>query len=41
MIGPLLGGILYQRGGYYEVYGLAFSVIGVGVVLRFLLIEKR
>ncbi|KAL3449917.1 major facilitator superfamily domain-containing protein [Aspergillus insuetus] len=41
MTGPLLGGILYQRGGYYAVYGLAFGVIGIDVVLRFLLIEKR
>ena len=41
MTGPLLGGILYQRGGYYAVYGLAFGVIGVDVLLRFLLIEKR
>ncbi|KAL4867184.1 major facilitator superfamily domain-containing protein [Aspergillus spectabilis] len=41
MTGPLLGGVLYQRGGYYAVYGLAFGVIGVDVVFRFLLIEKR
>ncbi|KAL2796936.1 major facilitator superfamily domain-containing protein [Aspergillus keveii] len=38
---PLLGGILYQRGGYCPVYGLAFGLISVDVVLRFLLIEER
>lgn len=40
MTGPLLGGVLYQQEGYYAVYWLAFGVIGVDVVLRFLLIEK-
>ncbi|KAJ5673762.1 hypothetical protein N7462_009201 [Penicillium macrosclerotiorum] len=41
MTGPLLGGLLYERGGYYAVFGLSFGVIGLDVILRFLLIEKR
>ncbi|CAI7570339.1 unnamed protein product [Penicillium bialowiezense] len=39
--GPLLGGVVYQNGGYYAVYGLAFAFIGLDIVFRLLLIEKR
>lgn len=39
--GPLLGGVVYQNGGYYAVFGLAFGLIGLDIVLRLLLIEKR
>jgi MFS family permease len=41
MAGPLLGGVLYQDGGYYSVFGLAFGLIGVDIFLRLVLIEKR
>lgn len=41
MAGPLLGGVLYQDGGYYSVFGLAFGLIAIDVVLRLALIEKR
>ncbi|KAJ5239075.1 hypothetical protein N7468_003694 [Penicillium chermesinum] len=41
MAGPLLGGVLYQHGGYYAVFGLAFGLIGVDIFLRLVLIEKR
>ena len=39
--GPLLGGVVYQSGGYYAVFGLAFGLIGLDIILRLLLIEKR
>ena len=39
--GPLLGGVVYQNGGYYAVFGLAFAFIGLDIVFRLLLIEKR
>jgi MFS family permease len=39
--GPLLGGVVYQNGGYYAVFGLAFGFIGIDIVLRLLLIERR
>lgn len=39
--GPLLGGVLYEDGGYYSVFGLAFGLIGVDIFLRLVLIEKR
>ncbi|KAJ5184132.1 hypothetical protein N7492_001748 [Penicillium capsulatum] len=39
--GPLLGGVLYEQGGYYSVFGLAFGLIGIDIFLRLVLIEKR
>lgn len=41
LAGPLLGGVLYQHGGYYSVFGLAFGLIGVDILLRLVLIEKK
>lgn len=41
MAGPLLGGVIYEDGGYYAVFGLAFGVISVDIVLRLVLIEKK
>lgn len=38
--GPILGGVVYDHGAYYAVFGIAFGVLGVDVVLRVLLIEK-
>ncbi|KAJ5119484.1 hypothetical protein N7448_010153 [Penicillium atrosanguineum] len=39
--GPLLGGVLYQYGGYYAVFGLAFGFIGLDIFLRLMLIERK
>ncbi|KAJ5488474.1 hypothetical protein N7539_003364 [Penicillium diatomitis] len=39
--GPLLGGVLYQHGGYYSVFGLAFGLIGIDIFLRLVLIEQK
>ncbi|OJJ01741.1 hypothetical protein ASPVEDRAFT_887062 [Aspergillus versicolor CBS 583.65] len=39
--GPLLGGALYEHGGYYSVFGVAFGFIAIDVVLRLLMIERR
>lgn len=41
MSGPLLGGVLYGRAGYYGVFGLAFGLIGVDIILRVIMIEKK
>ncbi|KAJ5982989.1 hypothetical protein N7481_005088 [Penicillium waksmanii] len=41
LAGPLLGGVLYQDGGYYSVFGLAFGLIAIDIILRLTLIEKR
>ncbi|KAF7585452.1 hypothetical protein BBP40_010891 [Aspergillus hancockii] len=41
LAGPLLGGVLYQECGYYAVFGLAFGLIGLDILLRLMLIERR
>jgi MFS family permease len=41
LAGPLLGGVLYQHGGYYSVFGLAFGLIGIDILLRLVLIEQK
>ncbi|GKZ32627.1 hypothetical protein AbraIFM66950_002152 [Aspergillus brasiliensis] len=41
MGGPLLGGVIYARGGYYAVFALAFALVGVDIVLRLIMIEKK
>lgn len=41
MAGPLLGGVVYEDGGYYAVFGLAFGLIGIDIFLRLVLIEKK
>jgi MFS family permease len=41
LTGPLLGGVLYEKCGYYSVFGLAFGLIGLDILLRFLLIERK
>lgn len=37
---PVLGGILYDRGGYYCVFGVSFGVITIDILLRALVIER-
>ncbi|KAJ5811348.1 hypothetical protein N7474_007649 [Penicillium riverlandense] len=41
LAGPLLGGVLYEDGGYYSVFGLAFGLIALDVFLRLVLIEQK
>jgi MFS family permease len=38
---PLLGGVVYERAGYYSVYYMAFGLIAFDILLRLLLIEKK
>ena len=41
MIGPVLGGVLYDYCGYFQVYLPAFGLIAMEVVLRLMIIEKE
>ena len=41
IIGPVLGGVIYARSGYYAAFGLAFAFIGLDLVLRVILVEKK
>jgi hypothetical protein len=41
LLGPLLGGIIFERSGYCAVFSLAFGVIFLDIVLRLMLVEKK
>ncbi|KAH8594483.1 major facilitator superfamily domain-containing protein, partial [Bisporella sp. PMI_857] len=38
--GPLLGGVVYARAGYYAVYGMGFAIVGVDILMRMFMVEK-
>jgi hypothetical protein len=38
---PLLGGVVYEKAGYYAVYYMAFGILALDIILRLLLIEKK
>ncbi|KAF2429387.1 MFS transporter-like protein [Tothia fuscella] len=41
LLGPLLGGVVFEKGGYNEVYAMAYVLIGVDIALRLFMIEKK
>lgn len=41
LLGPLLGGIIYDTAGYQAVFGLAFALVGVDLLMRVLIVEKK
>ena len=41
LLGPLLGGIVFERSGYYAVFTMVFGVIFLDIVLRLVLVEKK
>lgn len=41
LLGPLLGGVVYAKGGYYDVFIMAFALLAVDVTLRLVMIEKK
>lgn len=41
LLGPLLGGVVYDHGGYYAVFAMSFALIGLDIVLRITMIEKK
>lgn len=41
LIAPLLGGVVFDRAGYDAVFGMAYGLIGLDIVLRLLLVEKK
>ncbi|KAG0651243.1 putative MFS-type transporter [Hyphodiscus hymeniophilus] len=38
--GPLLGGVVYAKAGYYAVFAMGFALIGFDIFLRLIMIEK-
>ena len=41
LIAPLLGGVVYGRGGYYAVFAMCFGLVCLDIVFRLLMIEKK
>ncbi|KAE8146099.1 MFS transporter [Aspergillus avenaceus] len=41
LLGPLLGGLVYNAAGYQAVFGMAFALIALDMVMRILVIEKK
>jgi MFS family permease len=39
--GPFLGGVVYHVSGYDAVFALAFALVGLDLLLRLVLVEKR
>ncbi|KAL4910461.1 major facilitator superfamily domain-containing protein [Aspergillus multicolor] len=40
LLGPLLGGIIYDKAGYQNVFRMAFALVGLDLLMRIALIEK-
>lgn len=41
LLGPAIGGLLYEYGGYFQVFLPAYGLLVVEVILRLLIIEKK
>ncbi|KAL5359816.1 MFS transporter [Aspergillus floccosus] len=41
MLGPLLGGLVYNAAGYHAVFAMAFALVGVDLFMRVAVIEKK
>ncbi|KAI0394310.1 MFS transporter-like protein [Xylariaceae sp. FL0594] len=41
LLAPVVGGVVYNNAGYLAVYYVAFAVVGVDIVLRLIMIEKK
>ena len=41
LAGPLLGGVVFDRAGYNAVFGMAYALVLVDIILRLLLVEKK
>ncbi|KAI9167381.1 MFS-type transporter [Paramyrothecium foliicola] len=41
LIAPLLGGVVYNQGGYYSVFAMCFGLLAVDIVLRLAIIETK
>jgi len=40
LIGPLLGGVLFEKVGYDAVYGMAYAFIALDILFRLLMVEN-
>ena len=40
LLAPLLGGLVHAKGGYHQIFAMAFGLIAVDVVLRLAIIQR-
>lgn len=40
-LGPVLGGIVYDVGGYYAPFYMCFGILAIDILLRLVIIEKK
>ena len=41
LLAPLLGGVVFENAGYYSVWAMAFGLIGLDIVLRLVMVERK
>jgi len=41
LLAPLLGGVVYEKAGYYAVFGMGFGLVLLDLIFRLLLVEKK
>lgn len=41
LLAPLLGGVVFERAGYYSVWAMAFGLIGLDIFLRLAMVERK
>jgi MFS family permease len=41
LLAPVIGGVVYNNAGYLAVYYVAFGIVGLDVLLRLIMIEKK
>lgn len=41
LLAPLLGGVVFERAGYYAVWAMAFGLIGLDIILRLAMVERK
>ncbi|TGO31458.1 hypothetical protein BHYA_0747g00020 [Botrytis hyacinthi] len=41
LLSPLLGGLVFNRRGYYSVFAMAFALIALDIILRLAIVERK
>lgn len=41
LLGPLLGGLIFDFAGYHAVFAVSFTLLGLDIMLRLVMIEKK
>jgi MFS family permease len=41
LLAPLLGGVVFERAGYYNVWAMAFGLIGLDILMRLVMVERK